>query len=284
MKSNSKIICFVFVLILSFFVFYFVYNNYLKDNFNNINVENSFSSNMSNKELASIISVIPYDKSSSMEKTKYSAYTNDSVKVSSLNKKLLVQYAISNLNVDSYKDGYPKFEQNSKGVFYKSSKNEAFEAQGYIKFSDVSKYIKENYNINLKKDDFKNGVSIISAPVCGDIYYESDYFCIFCSTGEVSVEKISFINGSKIKDNKLIIYERVGFLYSDEGVVELYKDNFKKEIIKKQSYKIESDDLNSIKNNFKKYFDSNNKKFNLYKHIFNIKDGKYYYSSTSLEE
>lgn len=284
MKSNSKIICFVFILIISFFVFYFVYNNYLKDSFNNINVENSFSSNMSKKELASIISVIPYDKSSSMEKTKYSAYTNDSVKVSSLNKKLLVQYAISNLNVDSYKNGYPKFEQNSKGVFYKSSKNESFEAQGYIKFSDVSKYIKENYNINLKKDDFKNGVSIISAPVCGDIYYESDYFCIFCSTGEVSVEKISFINGSKIKDNKLIIYERVGFLYSDEGVVELYKDNFKKEIIKKQSYKIESDDLNSIKNNFKKYFDSNNKKFNLYKHIFNIKDGKYYYSSTSLEE
>ena len=284
MKSNSKIICFVFVLSLSFFVFYFVYNNYLKDNFNNINVENSFSSNMSKKELASIISVIPYDKSSSMEKTKYSAYTNDSVKVSSLNKKLLVQYAISNLNVDSYKDGYPKFEQNSKGIFYKSSKNEAFEAQGYIKFSDVSKYIKENYNIDLKKDDFKNGVSIISAPVCGDIYYESDYFCIFCSTGEVSVEKISFINGSRIKDNKLIIYERVGFLYSDEGVVELYKDNFKKEIIKKQSYKIESDDLNSIKNNFKKYFDSNNKEFNLYKHIFNIKDGKYYYSSTSLEE
>ena len=239
---------------------------------------------MSKKELASIISVIPYDKSSSMEKTKYSAYTNDSVKVSSLNKKLPVQYAISNLNVDSYKDGYPKFEQNSKGIFYKSSKNEAFEAQGYIKFSDVSKYIKENYNIDLKKDDFKNGVSIISAPVCGDIYYESDYFCIFCSTGEVSVEKISFINGSRIKDNKLIIYERVGFLYSDEGVVELYKDNFKKEIIKKQSYKIESDDLNSIKNNFKKYFDSNNKEFNLYKHIFNIKDGKYYYSSTSLEE
>lgn len=284
MKSKNKIICFVFVLIISFFVFYFIYNNYLKDNFSNINVEKSFSSNMSKKELTSIVSVIPYDKSSSMEKTKYSAYTNDSVMVSSLNKKLLVQYAVSNLNVDSYKKGYPKFEQNSKGVFYKSSKDEAFEAQGYIKFSDVSKYIKENYNIDLKKDDFKSGVSIISAPVCGDIYYESDYFCIFCSTGEVNVEKISFISGSEIKDNKLIIYERVGFLYSDEGVVELYKDNFKKDIIKKQSYKIESDDLKSIKNNFKKYFDSNNKKFNLYKHIFNIKDGEYYYSSTSLEE
>lgn len=284
MKSNSKIICFVFVLIISFFVFYFVYNNYLKDNSGNINVEKRFSSNMSKKELTSIISVIPYDKSSGMEKTKYSAYTNDSVKVSSLNKKLLVQYAISNLNVDGYKNGYPKFEQNSKGVFYKSSKYEAFEAQGYIKFSDVSKYIKENYNIDLKKVDFKSGVSIISAPVCGDIYYESDYFCIFCSTGEVSVEKISSISGSEIKDNKLIIYERAGFLYSDEGVVELYKDNFKEDIIKKQNYKIESDDLNSIKNNFKKYFDGNTKKFNLYKHIFNIKDGKYYYSSTSLEE
>lgn len=231
-------------------------------------------------EIENLLKTIPYDTSKNSKNKVQTAYTTEKTTIDTIDTTLLIQYAFNNLKPNDYTTGMPKFMQNSKGKYYKSNSSNATEAQGYLSFDEVNNYIKEKYNIELDNNTLKQNSQLVEAPQCGIIYYADNYFCWLCSSGGINIEKLSNIQDYKIENNKLIINEKVGFLYTDESGINLYKTNYKENLVQSESYI--PDQISEKISKQKKYFNNNTNNFNTYKHIFNIINQKYYWESTEL--
>ncbi len=234
---------------------------------------------ISENKLSYIVNTVPFNTSGYNNDLK-TAYAKTKVTINDIKKDLLIQYAFYSQEPEEYKEGMPKFEFDEKENKYKvSTSKDTFPSSGYISFDNINAFIKENYNIELNKEEIEEGMSI-TAPSCGSIVYVNGYFGWECHKGGSSVTKFNNIENYKIENGKLTINEKVGFLYSGDGGAVLYKDNQETEKIKYISTTGEG--YYSIDIWKQEYFDDNQDKFYTYKHTFKIENNNYYWESTEL--
>ena len=234
---------------------------------------------LTEEEVSNIVKNIPYATNNTSNKN-FTAYA-EQTQLNTIDKKLLIQFAINNLDLTTYEEGMPKFVNEDNGYKY-SKEEESAPAEGYFSLDKVANFIKDKYNLDIDVDSLteKNGY-VTNAPGCGSIYYVNNYFCYLCSKGGTGITKVSDIVDYKLKNNKLIITEKVGFLYTELTSSNLYKDNFAKTNALLENENIGQKPEEQLEK-AKKYLSENKEKFNSYKHTFNIVNEKYYWNSTEL--
>lgn len=229
-----------------------------------------------NEEILQYLNYVPILEEVVLENDEFydynlDAYSGKKVTVNDLNEKLLLSMSYNYAN-ETKTDEKVKLGAICGG-------NGMCSASKYVTLEDMNNQLKKMYNVS-------NIVST-SFQVSGGLVTKTEkYWAVLYSRGSSPINKVNKFVDYKETDDELIIREKAGFVYDEEGLYSpsLYTDTAKTNKV------VDNDDIYKTSNDLdisypKEKFEQNIDKFNTFKHTFKKNEnGDYYWYSTEMEK
>lgn len=213
----------------------------------------------SDEELTGYLKDVPYLPEYTIDNLydyKEDAYRGEKVTSSDLNEKLLLAHAYR------YAERTNTTEEVEASICGKCAANE------YVKEEELLRVVKDMYNIDtIKATNF--------TVAGGGVEFTGGYYAAFFARGATKLDRYSKLVKYEIKDNDLVIYEKVLFTANISTNV----------LVLKTTTSDTNEALQTFTNNDEasKYALDNIELGNTYKHTFKINsEGKYYWYSSEL--
>ena len=213
----------------------------------------------SDEELTGYLKDVPYlpeYTTDNLYDYKEDAYRGEKVTSSDLNEKLLLAHAYR------YAERTNTTEEVEASICGKCAANE------YVKEEELLRVVKDMYNIDtIKATNF--------TVAGGGVEFTGGYYATFFARGATKLDRYSKLVKYEIKDNDLVIYEKVLFTASISTNI----------LVLKTTTSDANEALQTFTNNDEasKYALDNIELGNTYKHTFKINsEGKYYWYSSEL--